>query len=67
MGRLAVPRDARALDPERPEHDAEREIERLEHRALLDMELEVGAGAGELRARLERAVELDAVLPQGFR
>ena len=62
VGRLAVPRDPRALDAERAEHDAERKIERLEHRALLDVQLEVGAGAGELRARLERAVELDAVL-----
>ena len=67
MGRLAVPRDARALDPERPEHDAEREVHRLEHRALLDVQLEVGRRVCELRARLERAVELDAVLAQGVR
>ena len=63
--RLAAPRDARALDAERAEHDAERQIHRLEHRALLDVQLEVGAGAFELRARLERAVEVDAVLARG--
>ena len=61
---LAAPRDARALDAERAEHDAEREVQRLEHRALLDVQLEVGGRVRELRARLERAVEVDAVLAQ---
>ncbi len=62
--RLAAPGDARALDAERPEHDAERQLERLEHRPLLDVELQVGARPLELRAGLERAVELDAVLAE---
>ena len=35
---------------------------RLEHRALLDVQLEVGGGVLELRARVERAVEVDAML-----
>ena len=51
-----------ALDSERAEDDPERKVHRLEHRPLLDVELEVGGGALELRTRLERAVELDAVL-----
>ena len=34
---------------------------RLEHRPLLDVQLEIGGGVLELRARLERAVEVDAV------
>ena len=61
MRRLAAPRDPVALDAERPEHDAEREAERLEHRPLLDVQLEVGGRVLELRPRLERAVEVDAV------
>ena len=53
--RLAAPRDAVALDAERAEHDAERQIERLEHRPLLDVQLEVGGGGVELpRARRAR-------------
>ena len=60
--RLAAPRDEMALDPERAEDDAERQIHRLEHRPLLDVQLEVRGGVRELRARLERAVEVDAVL-----
>ena len=55
------PGDPPALDAERAEHGAEREVQRLEHRPLLDVELEVGGRALELRARLERAVEVDAV------
>ena len=52
---------ARALDAERAEDDAERQVHRLEHRPLLDVQLEVGARALELRPRVERAVEVDAV------
>ena len=37
------------------------EVQRLEHRALLDVELEVGRRALELGVRLERTVEVDAV------
>ena len=62
--RLAPPGDARALDAERPEHDPERQVHRLQHRALLDVELEIGGCAFELRPRIERAVEVDAVLAQ---
>ena len=58
---LAAERDRVALDAEGAEHDAERQVERLEHRPLLDVELEVGRRVFELRARLERAVEVDAV------
>ena len=46
--RLAAPRDEVALDAERAEHDAERQVERLEHRALLDVQLEI-------RGRVRRA------------
>ena len=52
--RLAAPGEARALDPERPEHDAERDVHRLEHRALLDVELEVRGGVRRA-ARAPRA------------
>src|SRR5581483_7440625 len=61
---LTAEGDAVALDAERAEDDTERELERLEHGALLDVQLEVGARAGELRAGVERTVEVDAVLPQ---
>ena len=61
VSRLTVPGDPVALDSERSEDDAEREPERLEHRPLLDVELEVGGRRVELRARVERRVEIDAV------
>ena len=61
MGRLALPRDQVPLDAEGAEDDPEREVHGLEHRALLDVELEVGDRAVELAARVERAVEVDAV------
>ena len=47
---LAAPGDPVALDAERAEHDAEREVQRLEHRALLDVQLEVGGRVLELRS-----------------
>ena len=53
--RLAAPGDPVALDAERAEHRAERQVQRLEHRPLLDVQLEVGGRVLELRARLERA------------
>ena len=59
---LAAPRDEVALDAEGAEDDAERQVERLEHRPLLDVELEVRRRVLELPPRLERAVEVDAVL-----
>ncbi len=64
---LASPGDPVALDPERPEHRAERQPERLEHRPLLDVQLQIGGSALELRARFERPVELDPVLAQRVR
>jgi hypothetical protein len=50
-----------ALDAEGAEDDAERQVERLEHRALLDVELEVRGRALELPPRVERPLEVDAV------
>jgi hypothetical protein len=50
-----------ALHAERPQHDAEGEAQRLQHRPLLDVELEIRRRILELRASLERAVEVDAV------
>ena len=64
MRSLAAPRDLMALDAEGSEHDAQRQVHRLEHRALLDVQLEVRRGVRELRAGLESAVEIHAVLPQ---
>src|SRR5581483_10374746 len=61
---LAPERDSVALDAEGAEYDAERKTERLEHRPLLDVELEVGGGGPELRAGFQRPVELDAVLAE---
>ena len=59
--RLAAECHEMALDAEGAEHDAERQVEGLQHRPLLDVELEVGRRVLQLRARLERAVEIDAV------
>jgi hypothetical protein len=56
-----------ALHAERPEHDAERQVELLEHRPLLDVQLEVGGGAAQPLARLAHPVELDAVSGQRVR
>ena len=53
-----------ALDAEGAQHGAQRLVDRLEHRALLDVQLEVGGRALERRARVERRVEVDAVLAQ---
>ena len=54
-----------ALDAEGAQDDAERQVERLEHRPLLDVQLQIGGGALELRARVERAVEIHAVSGHG--
>ncbi len=64
MGGLPTPGDPVALDAERPEDDAERETEALEHRALLDVQLEVRGGGVELGACCERGVEIHAVRGQ---
>jgi hypothetical protein len=45
-----------ALDAERPPHDAERQLQRLQHRPLLDAQLQVSRGALELPASLRRPV-----------
>ena len=50
-----------ALDAEAAEHHAERQVHPLEHRALLDVQLEVGGGAGEPLARPRRRGRGDAV------
>src|SRR5439155_6578131 len=49
---LAAERDLVALDAEGAEDDAERQVERLQHRALLDVELEVRRRAVDLIAPL---------------
>src|SRR6478735_1180428 len=67
VGSLAAERDLVALDAERAEDHAERQVERLEHRALLDVELEVRSRVLELPPRLERPVEVDAVLADRVR
>ena len=54
-----------ALDAERSENDAERQVHRFQNRPLLDVQLEVRRGTLELGARVERPVEVDAVRPQG--
>ena len=60
VGGLAAEVDAVPLDPEGAEDGAEREVHVEQHRPLLDVQLEVGGGVGELPARLEHAVEVDA-------
>ena len=51
-----------ALDADRSEHRPDREPLALEHRPLLDVQLEVRADVLEPGARLVRTVELDPVL-----
>ena len=60
VGGLPRPGDSPALDPVRPEHGPEGDPHGLEHRALLDVELEVRRRRGELRVRVERVIEVDA-------
>jgi hypothetical protein len=60
---LAAPDDPVPLDAERAEDDTERQLQRLEHRSLLDVQLEVGGCVRELRPRIERGVEVDAESP----
>src|SRR5207244_3812632 len=62
MRRLALEGDEMALDAEGAEDNPQRKAEALEHRALLDVQLEVGGGVLELAPRLDRPVELDAAL-----
>ena len=56
--RAAIPRISRA---EGAEHHTEREVHGLQHRPLLDVQLEVGGRALQLRMRVEGAVEVDAM------
>jgi signal transduction histidine kinase len=60
--RLPAPNHAVPLDTESAEYGSEREIHRLEHRPLLDVELQVGGSVLELTLRVGRAIEVDAVL-----
>ena len=62
MGGLAAPDDPVALDAEGAEHRTQRKIHRLQHRSLLDMQLEIGGGILELAVGLESAVEVDSML-----
>ena len=64
MGGLSLPRDPVALDPERAEHHSERQVERLEDRALLDVQLEICRRVLELAARFEGSIEVDVELAQ---
>jgi len=57
---LAAEGDLVALHAKGSEDDTEREVERLEHRPLLDVQLEVGGRVLELLPGFERSVELDA-------
>ena len=54
VGALAAEADDVALDAVRPEYDRQGQVEALEHRALLDVQLQVGGGTGELPARVSR-------------
>ena len=59
VGRLAAKGHLVALDAERPQYDPERQVERLQNRTLLDVELEVGGGVLELASSFEGGVEID--------
>ena len=52
---------ARRSTPDRAEHDRGRLVARLEHRALLDVQLEVGARALQVRAGVVHLREVDVV------
>ncbi len=62
MRGLTAEDHAVALDADRAEDRPDGQAEPLEHRALLDVQLEVGAHVSQAAARGRRAVELDAVL-----
>src|SRR2546429_7574352 len=52
VGSLPAEGDLVPLDAEGAEDDPERQVERLEHRPLLDVELEIRSSIDELAARL---------------
>src|SRR5437870_4064189 len=59
MSGLASERHLVPLDAERPQHDAEWEIHRLEYRPLLDVELQIGGRALQFATRFQGGVEID--------
>ena len=66
--RLAAPREPRPLDAEGAEHDSERQAQRLEHRPLLDVQLEIRRRIRQLRTRAPSAPSsVDAERPDGLR
>ncbi len=67
VGGLSAEGDLVAFDAESAEDDSERELHRLEHGPLLDVELQIGGRALELLARVERMIEIDTELAQGVR
>src|SRR6185312_307414 len=60
MRRLAVKGDGVPLNTERAEHRAERKIEIEQHRALLDVQLEIRGGVFEFHAAVFHLLEIDA-------
>ena len=66
MRRLADEAQHVPLDAEGAEHDAGRLLQRLEHRSLFDVQLQVGARVDRLQlgVRVGHPLELDAVLGQ---
>jgi hypothetical protein len=64
MSVLAAEAHGVTLDAERAQDGAQWHVEALEYGPLFDVQLEVGHGAGEPCARVERVVEVDAVLAQ---
>ncbi len=63
---LAGEADHVPLDAKGPEHGAGGPLHRLEHRPLLDVQLEIGTGVDGLQflPRVDHAIEQDAVLGQ---
>ena len=61
---LAAKGDLVTLGGEGAGDDSQRQAHRLEHRSLLDVELEVGGGAAQAAAGLEHAVEAHAAARQ---
>src|SRR4051794_17970025 len=61
MRRLPGEGDGMPLDPERTEYRAHGLTSALQDRPLLDVQLEISGGIFQLTARLERAIEIDAV------
>src|SRR3954453_10819018 len=64
MCRLAGEADRMPLDTVRSEHHPERQPELLQHRALLDMQLQIRGGVFKLLAGVARIFEVDIMLGQ---